>query len=781
MKKFLSLLLAAMMLLSCVPTMAEAFPALDKTAAWDYIGDWFGVSGLDVMGYPTTDYPELKLNLYLNGLGDLYLDGGKKEVVGWYIEDGNVFLARTVDKVPQADQIFAYAYKNETGRLVVDLAYCAVICEQEGEEYTDVTWPAFDAEDAKYFVGTWKAVTYISEGMEVPAELVGPMTIVLNDDGTAQSIQDNEAPYDLRWYSDYSVAYLGETPTELVEITFDGNGNISVKMDAETTIIMAPFVETGTILGTWENSDRTVEITEDGNMKLIYKEDGYTNHMQWEIVDGMPTVTSGTWVGSTIQFEDGYLIIDYSVRQKLTRVGAVPDIYVGPGGFVVSDDDASIAFLGSWVEEGGIGVLTLNGDFTAVMNYTDGTVYDLNWKTTDTGAIFTTGLWFDTAMVIENENTLNIGDGWMILYREGTMDTGSDEMPEAQPIGSEGEPYFGTWTMDMGGLAMNLTLNQDGTCTMEIFGEVEPGVWTMVDGKANVMGDELYIDGDGNLVMESQGMVFVKSEGGDSSDEMTDEDLLAFLELLAQMEGADNGTAPVADEDFYIGRKFVMTGAVINGINLSADQLNAPNDYVIFNADGSVELFMGDRLVETLGWTRGSMNIAGQDYDGFIVDYYGTIYNFGIAPYGLAFDYFGTVRTYEPEGGMPTEHSQATAEPEMPTATEAPSATFSSYEDYMDIKFVAKTYTSFGTVQDASTLGAEYAVTFHANGTCEFVMAGINTPGLTWGLQEVAMGLTKMEAFVINYYGVNYNCIPTETGFNMDFYGTMNLHFVPAE
>ena len=121
MKKFLCLLLAAMMLLGCVPAMAEGFPELDSFAAWDYIGDWFGVSGLNVMDEPTTEYPDLKLNLFLNGLGDLYLDDAKKEVVGWYVEEGTVFLARTVDKVPQADQIFAYAYKNETGRLVVNL------------------------------------------------------------------------------------------------------------------------------------------------------------------------------------------------------------------------------------------------------------------------------------------------------------------------------------------------------------------------------------------------------------------------------------------------------------------------------------------------------------------------------------------------------------------------------------------------------------------------------------------------------------------------------------
>lgn len=879
MKKFLCLLLAAMMLLGCVPALAEGFPELDSFAAWDYIGDWFGVSGLDVMGDPTTEYPDLKLNLYLNGLGDLYLDGGKKEIVGWYVEDDMVFVARTVDNVPQADQIFAFAAKNENGRLVVDLGYCSVICEQEGEEYLDVTWPAFDAEDAKYFIGTWEAVTYIGDGMELSAELVGPMTLVLKDDGTALSIEGEEEPYELRWYSDYAVAYIGENPMELAEISFDGNGNISVKLDAGTTVIMKPVaevVETGTILGTWESSDKTVEITEDGKLKMVYKSDGYTNHMQWEIIDGMPTVSLGTWKGSTIQFVDGYLIINYSVEQKLTRVGDVPEIYVGPGGFEVPADDASADFLGNWVEDDGRGVLTFNADFTAVMNFTDGRVYDMNWKTTEDGAMFTSGNWFDTAMVIEDENTLNIGDGWMILYREGTQDSG-DEMPVAQPIGAEGEAYFGTWTMDLGGMAMNLTLNQDGTCAMEMFGESEPGVWSIVDGKANIMGDEIYIDGNGNLVVPSADMVFTKAGGAassgteqpaaavdyvpsvaddfiggwickadpnmqilllegeanlidggelytttwaladgvaefdgmkfyitenysigildmygelvefergyvekpkasavapetDDSDEMSDEELLALLALLGQMEGGEGSSELPEALQPYVGTwhmVYMATGGLEGDLRTMG--INAKLE---LNADGTGKL-------------SGAADDAGKWYDDEGQVRFGqaesplTLLDGGFLRYGSQLA--GYMVFSQDANAVWSPAPAATVVPVATAAPAAPAASFDSYEDYMDIKFVATTYTSFGTTLDASTLGAEYAVTFHANGTCEFIMAGINTPGLTWGLQEVAMGLTKAEAFVISYYGVNYNCIPTATGFDMDFYGTMNLHFVPAQ
>ena len=757
MKKFLCLLLAAMMLLGCVPALAEGFPELDSLAAWDYIGDWFGVSGMDVMGDPTTEYPDLKLNLFLNGLGDLYLDDAKKDVVGWYVEEGTVFLARTVDKVPNPDEIFAYAYKDASGRLVVDLLTVAVRCEQEGEEYLDVTWPEFNAEDAKYFIGTWEAVTYIGDGMELSAELIGPMTLVLKDDGTALSIEGEEEPYELRWYSDYAVAYIGETPTELAEISFDGNGNISVKLDAETTVIMKPVaevVETGTILGTWESSDKTVEITEDGKLKMVYKSDGYTNHMQWEIIDGMPTVSLGTWKGSTIQFVDGYLIINYSVEQKLTRVGDVPEIYVGPGGFEVPADDASADFLGNWVEDDGRGVLTFNADFTAVMNFTDGRVYDMNWKTTDTGAIFTTGNWFNTAMVIENENTLNIGGGWMILYREDTQDSG-DEMPVAQPIGAEGEAYFGTWTMDLGGMAMNLTLNQDGTCAMEMFGESEPGVWSIVDGKANVMGDELYIDGDGNLVMESQGMVFTKADESASEDgEMTEEEqLLAFLALLGQMEGGEESSELPEELQPYVGTwhmVYIATGGLEGDLRTMG-----VTGKLELNADGTGKL-------------SGAADDAGNWYDDEGQVRFGqaesplTLLDGGFLRYGSQLA--GYMVFSQDENAVWTPAPAVTEAPVVPQAPAASSAVgMDALANYTDKKFVAKTYTVAGFTTDASMLGAEYALTIYANNTCELSMAGF--PVLLKWTQEA-------DRLVIDYMGAaTYYVTLTEAGLDLDMSG----------
>ena len=886
MKKFLCLLLAAMMLLGCVPALAEGFPELDSFAAWDYIGDWFGVSGLNVMDEPTTEYPDLKLNLFLNGLGDLYLDDAKKEVVGWYVEEGTVFLARTVDKVPQADQIFAYAYKNETGRLVVNLGDCSVICEQEGEEYLDVTWPEFDAEDAKYFIGTWEAVTYIGDGMELSAELIGPMTFVLKDDGTALSIEGEEEPYELRWYSDYAVAYIGETPTELAEISFDGNGNISVKLDAETTVIMKPVaevVETGTILGTWESSDKTVEITEDGKLKMVYKSDGYTNHMQWEIIDGMPTVSLGTWKGSTIQFVDGYLIINYSVEQKLTRVGDVPEIYVGPGGFEVPADDASADFLGNWVEDDGRGVLTFNADFTAVMNFTDGRVYDMNWKTTEDGAIFTTGNWFNTAMVIENENTLNIGGGWMILYREGTeTDDSGDEQATAQPIGSEGAAYFGVWALEsmMGmdaslfGATMDLYLNEDGTCSIFDGEEHDYNVWTMENGVAMIDGDALTINAEGKLVMAGEmEMIFVKKDdaasstssstdvayvpsvaddfiggwickadpnmqilllegeanlidGGelytvdwsvvdgvaefdgmklyitenytvgildmygdqvefergyvekpkasaaapetDDSDEMSDEELLALLALLGQMEGGEGSAELPEALQPYVGTwhmVYMATGGLEGDLRTMG--INAKLE---LKADGT-------------GVLSGAADDAGNWYDDE-----GQV-RFGQAESPLTLLDGGFLRYGSQLAGYMVFSQDETAtwspEPVAPVAPVAPAAPagagavgLDNLDNYVGKKYVAKTYSVAGFTQDATALG--YGFSIEKDGICELTMSGYPTL-LRWVAGTGLHNGQATDALMIDYMGVmTYYAFLTAEGIDLDMNG-MLVHFVPVE
>lgn len=319
--------------------------------------------------------------------------------------------------------------------------------------------------------------------------------------------------------------------------------------------------------------------------------------------------------------------------------------------------------LGDWYDDIGT-KLILSNDGVLTLTYDDGYAREMTWDMVDGQATVTSDIWEGCPITFDGLIlTITNGEGiFQIFSRDGDLSAyyGEEEyeLPEAMPIGSEGEPYFGTWTMDMGGMEMNLILNQDGTCAMEMFGESDPGVWTVIDGKANVMGDELYIDDQGQLVMESQGMVFVRREDGTAEEEMSEEEqMLALLALLAEMEGMDmtegEGAEPVEQTesgDLYIGVKFEMTGSIVQGVQLSAAQLGCAGDYVIFNADGSAELVMSGIPVQTLGWTRGPVTMLGEEYeDGFTIDYYGTYYNFAITEEGLLLDYFGMLRTYEME------------------------------------------------------------------------------------------------------------------------------------
>jgi len=536
------------------------------------------------------------------------------------------------------------------------------------------------------------------------------------------------------------------------------------------------------------------------------------------------------------------------------------------------------------------------------MNFTDGRVYDMNWKTTEDGAIFTTGNWFNTAMVIENENTLNIGDGWMILYREGTQDSG-DEMPVAQPIGAEGEAYFGTWTMDLGGMAMNLTLNQDGTCAMEMMGESEPGVWTMENGKAYVMGDECQIDGDGNLVVESAGMVFVKMEDASSgNEEMSEEEaLLAFLAMLGQMEGGEEGSlAPEAPVDYipatmddYIGgwicadddsvQMLLLEGeatliedgvgypaawsvedgiAIIDGMKLYTQEdwsgiMDMDGELIKFErgyvekpkasaapADTGDDEMTDEELLAFLALLGQMSGMEDTELPEHLKPYVGTWHMVYLATGGFEgdmramgvtgklelnadgtgklsgaaddsgkwYDDEGTVRFGKADtplvlmdGGFLRYGSQlagfmvfsqdpnavwspAPAATEVPAPTAAPVVSqgekkgFSSLEERLDKKFICTSYVAtYGGRQDASTLGAEYSLTFYSDGKLEFVMQGVPVTNLSWALKDIPRGLGTVQAFSFNYAMTDFNAVITDTGFEMDFYGSMLMTFELAE
>ena len=651
-------------------TMEMPFPTLDVMAGMPFFGDWHAVAGKDVMGDFTNDYPAVTATLNPDGTANVILDGVEMPSA-WYVDVGYAFLAPVENGKADAASTYAMANIDENGRLVIDFFYAAAICEQDGKVYAaparpETPWPELDLSNGQYFVGTWQTAD-------------GSMTLTLNEDGTASSVEPGEEPYALRWYADYGTAYVGETVNTAASITFDGNGNIVLKM-GDQQIVLAPHVDVKVIegadelLGDWyDDIDNKLTLVNDGTLTHTYSFDGWVDTYAWDVVDGAAVVTEGPWSGLPITLENGILIITN--------------------------------------DEGIFQIFSRDGDLSAY--YGDDEGYD---------------------------------------------------MPEAMPVGPEGEPYFGAWKADMYGMEITLTMNPDGTCAMEMMGEAEPAVWAVVDGKANIMGGELYIDGDGNLVYEAQGMVFAKAEETSSGDKMTDEELMAFLALLGQL--ANEGNELPEELQPYVGTWHLVYMAT-GGLTGDLRSMGLTGKLVL-NADGTGEM---TGIADDAGsWydDEGQVRFGKADTALTLLD--GGFLRYGTELAGYMVFSQNESATWAPApAATPVPTAAPTAAPAVPAAPAV-----SGNVQYVGQKFICKNYTTFGMLMDASMLGAEYALHFHENGTADFTMAGFTVSALPYTV-------TAEGVYAINYYGTMFNCVPTATGFDMDYYGTMTMHFVPAE
>ena len=76
-----------------------------------------------------------------------------------------------------------------------------------------------------------------------------------------------------------------------------------------------------------------------------------------------------------------------------------------------------------------------------------------------------------------------------------------------------------------------------------------------------------------------------------------------------------------------------------------------------------------------------------------------------------------------------------------------------------------------GYTMPASSLGGEYAVTLHADGTADFVMVNVPVPGLKWSENDDG-------TLTLDYYGTQMILTPTQAGLDLDYMGAMLLHMV---
>ena len=686
------------------PELGIAFPALDAEAGAPYIGSWTAVAVTDGTDFYGMDLLGISMTVVLNddGTGVVDMDGDAAPG-GWYVENGAAIFAPILEEggqpVPEEAMPFTL---DENGRMCLDLGGLFVLMEKEGAEYAvpaipEMPWPELNLENAQAFVGTWVATSYVMDGESYPAELFGAMTLTLNADGTAISAETGEEPYALKWYADYGTAYVGPAMSALAQVTFDGTGNIQMAQDG-ATIIFAPLSEpapapstpawpelnqenAAPFIGTWVAESYII----DGQpvdaalicpkaLTIVYDGTAYydealnpTVTMRWYAEPGMayvgetmeskyPLYFDGN--GNIIMEQNGDTIVmaPYVVATPAPTAEPAPEPVVNP---TVGGEH----LLGDWYDDLG-NKLTLAADGSMSYTYaSDGWTYNEKWAVVDGEAVVTEGRWEGAAIYtrdgivfIDNDEgifQLFSADGDLSAYYGD--DEEDYELPESQPIGEEGAAYFGTWKADMFGMEVLLSLNQDGTCAMEMFGESEPGVWSVVDGKANIMGDELFIDGDGNLVYESMGLVFTKAEteeaAGDDGEMSEEEQLLAFLALLAQMEEQDGGEADQPqDGSSYTDTTFVLTKAetIFDGMSFPVDAAAFGEYNVRFNSDGSAALVQSGLELpsEYLTWSN---NDAGQ----YVIDYSVNgvpvmEYVFIPAEGALTFDYYGTLMTFTP-------------------------------------------------------------------------------------------------------------------------------------
>ena len=217
--------------------------------------------------------------------------------------------------------------------------------------------------------------------------------------------------------------------------------------------------------------------------------------------------------------------------------------------------------------------------------------------------------------------------------------------------------------------------------------------------------------------------------------------------------------APVGDEGAaYLGTWYGQT-MEMDGSTLSLADFGIVMQLTL-NEDGTAALFDGEEE-DTGAWTV-SGGVALIDGTQAVLQADGTLC--------MEEDGAKIIFTREGEASAPV----APAETEQPAAGDA-----DDFSGRLEVKYVLETADVQGYTMSASMLGgAEYSLTFHENGTADFVLAGATVSGLPWTQQRVATEDGEADAFVIDYYGTPLNVILTEEGCDLNYFDSMLMHFV---
>ena len=328
------------------------------------------------------------------------------------------------------------------------------------------------------------------------------------------------------------------------------------------------------------------------------------------------------------------------------------------------------------------------------------------------------------------------------------------------------DEYLGAWygvSMEMEGVSypladmgmdLTITIGADGTAEMHMNGEGERIRCSMQDGVLTADGVSFALQ-DSMLVVSEDGMT---------------------MTLSREKPEASAASIPVIDESATIDDLkgvWALAHVTMDGVTLPAEAAEMAGDTLVVYGD-SCDLTLQGMTLDGLTCGMDGYALLISILDGEAA---ATLREDGT----LCLEMSDVTLWYERTGDAP----EITAEP-VPEATSEPAAmpepAASGAEAMIGKKYIMTDADVNGCNMTAAQMGnLEYSILLQEDGTVTFVMAGSDIPGLTWAYGRIPTEAGETDGIVIDYYTQALNLVPTEKGFDMDYFGSMLMHFAPED
>lgn len=340
-----------------------------------------------------------------------------------------------------------------------------------------------------------------------------------------------------------------------------------------------------------------------------------------------------------------------------------------------------------------------------------------------------------------------------------------EKTTEAQDAAIPDE-YLGAWygvSMEIEGVSypladmgmdLTITIGADGTAEMHMNGEGERIRCSMQDGVLTADGVSFALQ-DSMLVVSEDGMT---------------------MTLSREKPEASAASIPVIDESATIDDLkgvWALAHVTMDGVTLPAEAAEMAGDTLVVYG-GSCDLTLQGMTLDGLTCSMDGYALLISILDGEAA---ATLREDDT----LCLEMSDVTLWYERTGDAP----EITAEP-VPEATSEPAAmpepAASGAEAMIGKKYVMTDADVNGCNMTAAQMGnLEYSILLQEDGTVTFVMAGSDIPGLTWAYGRIPTEAGETDGIVIDYYTQALNLVPTEKGFDMDYFGSMLMHFAPED